>query len=212
MQPQDSGISPARRCPRSSIKVTCDENNMNSSHFLLFESHELRWTLTCNVTSLSSMRTSFVTKSAPIVALYCWLNFLWTYLAKSQEYQSTQSTKSRPTFQIHYIFQDTWFFLHLRHLNFNPHTAISTMLECTTAFRTRFTKSWVPLTHSTRNENAGKQLLTATLSVDLTKTQNFHTPKPKRRVLAAQWIKPTCQKWHRFSPRAEIYRLRNTMA
>lgn len=35
--------------------------------------------LTCIVTSLSSTMTSFVRKSAPIVALYWLLNFLFTY-------------------------------------------------------------------------------------------------------------------------------------
>ena len=134
---------------------------MNNSHFLLFESSPDQvdsQSLTCNVTSLSSMRTSFVTKSAPIVALYCWLNFLWTYLAESQEYQSTQSTKSTPAFQIDYTCQDTWFLLLLHHLNFNPHTAISTMFKCTRAFRTRFTKSRVPLTHSTTAQGMRMQV------------------------------------------------------
>lgn len=38
-----------------------------------------RRALTCIVTSLSSTITSFVRKSAPIVALYWLLNFLFTY-------------------------------------------------------------------------------------------------------------------------------------
>lgn len=41
-------------------------------------------TSTCKVTSLSPMSTSLVRKSAPIVALYCWLNFLLTYLVIRQ--------------------------------------------------------------------------------------------------------------------------------
>lgn len=36
--------------------------------------------LTCNVNNLSSICTSLVKKSAPIVALYWLLNFLFTYL------------------------------------------------------------------------------------------------------------------------------------
>lgn len=190
MQPQDSGISPAPQCPKSSIKVTCDDNNMNNSHFLLFESSPDQvdsQSLTCNVTSLSSMRTSFVTKSAPIVALYCWLNFLWTYLAESQEYQSTQSTKSCP--QIDYICQDTWFLLPLHHLNFNPHTAISTMLNVP-ELSERDSQN-----HRSRSSTAqGMRMqvnsnLTATMSVGAHSNPKFHTPKLKRCILTAQRMK-----------------------
>lgn len=40
---------------------------------------ECNFFVTCIVTSLSSTMTSFVRKSAPIVALYWLLNFLFTY-------------------------------------------------------------------------------------------------------------------------------------
>jgi len=65
------------------------------SCFSLKKAHQLCETvaLTCKVTSLSSMRTSFVTKSAPIVALYCWLNFLWTYLAKVKNIKAPKIQK-----------------------------------------------------------------------------------------------------------------------
>src|SRR3990167_6434558 len=36
--------------------------------------------MTCNVTILSSISTSLVKKSAPIVALYCAVHFLFTYV------------------------------------------------------------------------------------------------------------------------------------
>ena len=41
--------------------------------------HSSFFPLTCIVTSLSSTMTSLVRKSAPIVALYCDVNFLLTY-------------------------------------------------------------------------------------------------------------------------------------
>lgn len=45
----------------------------------LEKSQKHKLVLTCIVTSLSSTITSFVRKSAPIVALYWLLNFLFTY-------------------------------------------------------------------------------------------------------------------------------------
>jgi hypothetical protein len=71
------------------------------------------------------------------------------------------------------------------------------MLECTRAFATRFTKSQDSLMHSTRNENACKQLLTATLPVWAHGNPKPYTQKLKRCVLPAQQIKRMSIKRHR---------------
>lgn len=50
--------------------------------------------LTCMVTSLSSTITSFVRKSAPIVALYWLLNFLFTYWFISEVFPTLKWEKN----------------------------------------------------------------------------------------------------------------------
>ena len=50
--------------------------------------------LTCMVTSLSSTITSFVRKSAPIVALYWLLNFLFTYWFMSEVFPTLKLEKN----------------------------------------------------------------------------------------------------------------------
>ena len=54
---------------------------------------KLRCVLTCIVTSLSSTITSFVRKSAPIVALYWLLNFLFTYWFMSDVLPTPESPR-----------------------------------------------------------------------------------------------------------------------
>lgn len=100
MQPQDYGTFLALPYPKSA-KILCfifhrinqklkkvlknwylsgvlrHKSSVNSKRVKLWSHFKV---LTCNVTSLSSTWISFVTKSAPIVALYCRLNFLYTYL------------------------------------------------------------------------------------------------------------------------------------
>ena len=61
---------------------------------------------TCRVTSLSSIMTSFVRKSAPMVALYCALNFLFTYWFISDVLPTLWRTRPPALWSTHRIFND----------------------------------------------------------------------------------------------------------
>ena len=65
----------------------------------------IRQLQTCNVTSLSSTMISFVRKSAPIVALYWWLNFWFTNWLISDVLPTLHSNNQKqlcpPAYKIH---------------------------------------------------------------------------------------------------------------
>lgn len=117
MQLQDSETSPGQQYPKSTnpntnsfihhkiVKYKTTQNpfpnvvipNMTNNKDTAYNKtnqhstqHKnwLRKQPTCRVTNRSSITSSLVTKSAPIVALYCWLNFLCTYL-----FQQLRKTK-----------------------------------------------------------------------------------------------------------------------